>query len=77
MFPGADDLALNLSILKDDLRDDFYFAVGDRDAVETLVNKKRFYQVLKKHKIRIPSLIFREILLTLSGLLLKFRILFS
>ena len=58
VFPGADDLALNLSILKDDLRDDFYFAVGDRDAVETLVNKKRFYQVLKKHKIPHPFTYF-------------------
>jgi D-aspartate ligase len=58
VFPGADDLALNLSILKDDLPDDFYFVVGDRDAVETLVDKKRFYQVLKKHKIPHPFTYF-------------------
>ena len=58
VYPASDDLALNLSIIKDDLPDDFYFAVGERDAVETLVNKRRFYQVLKKNKVPHPVTFF-------------------
>jgi D-aspartate ligase len=58
VYPGSDLTALNLSRIKDDLSDDFYFAVGERDAVETLVNKRRFYQVLRRHKIPHPTTYF-------------------
>ncbi len=58
VYPASDDLALNLSIIKDDLPDDFCFVVGERDAVETLVNKRRFYQVLKKNKVPHPVTYF-------------------
>jgi predicted ATP-grasp superfamily ATP-dependent carboligase len=58
VYPGSDDLALNLSIIKDDIPDDFCFVVGDKDAVETLINKRKFYQVLKKHKIPHPVTYF-------------------
>lgn len=58
VYPGSDDLALNLSIIKDDIPDDFCFVIGERDAVETLINKRKFYQVLKKHKIPHPTTYF-------------------
>jgi D-aspartate ligase len=58
VYPGSDELALNLSIIKDDIPDDFCFVVGDKDAVETLINKRKFYQVLKKHKIPHPFTYF-------------------
>jgi D-aspartate ligase len=58
VYPSSDDLALNLSIIKDDVPDDFCFVIGKRDAVETLVNKRKFYQVLKKHKIPYPTTFF-------------------
>ena len=58
VYPSSDDLALNLSIIRDDVPDDFYFVIGKRDAVETLVNKRKFYQMLQKHKIPHPTTYF-------------------
>ncbi|MEM2292951.1 MAG: hypothetical protein QXX41_06705 [Nitrososphaerota archaeon] len=49
---------LNLSLIKDNLRDDFYFVVGDREATETLVNKLKFYHALEKSKIEFPKTFF-------------------
>jgi D-aspartate ligase len=60
VYPVSDELALNLSIIKDDLPDDFCFAVGDRHAVETLINKRKFYQLLSKNKIAYPVTYFPD-----------------
>jgi D-aspartate ligase len=58
VYPSTDELALNLSILKDELPDDYEFVVGKKNAVETIVNKKKFYQELKKTKIPFPTTYF-------------------
>jgi predicted ATP-grasp superfamily ATP-dependent carboligase len=58
VYPISDELALNLSLIKDDLPDDFCFVVGERDAMETLINKRRFYRVLEKNKIPHPVTYF-------------------
>jgi D-aspartate ligase len=58
VYPSSDDVALNLSKIKEDIIDDFYFVIGERDAMETLINKRKFYHVLKKHKIPHPITYF-------------------
>lgn len=60
VYPVSDELALNLSIIKDDLSDDFCFAVGERHAMETLINKRKFYQLLRKSKMAYPITYFPE-----------------
>ena len=60
VYPVSDELALNLSIIKDDLPDDFCFAVGERRAMETLINKRKFYQLLSKNKIAYPITYFPD-----------------
>ncbi len=58
VYPGTDDLALSLSRIKEEIPDDFHFAVGKKNIVETLVNKKKFYQTLKKNNIQHPTTFF-------------------
>ncbi|MHA2002810.1 MAG: carboxylate--amine ligase [Candidatus Thorarchaeota archaeon] len=60
VYPTSDLDALNLAQLKDELRDDYYFAVGNEDAVRTLVDKRRFYKVLSKNNIAHPKTYFPE-----------------
>lgn len=60
VYPITDMDALNLSIVKDELRDDYYFVVGERKACETLVNKRKFYQTLSKTSIKYPATFFPQ-----------------
>ncbi|MGD8546045.1 MAG: hypothetical protein PVH12_07715, partial [Candidatus Bathyarchaeota archaeon] len=46
IYPTSDLDALNLSVLKEDLKDDYCFVVGDKEPVELLVNKTKFYKAL-------------------------------
>jgi D-aspartate ligase len=46
VYPTSDMDALTLAELKNELPDDYYFVVGDKEPVETLVNKKKFYRTL-------------------------------
>lgn len=58
VYPTSDLDALNLSELKDDLVDDFSFVVGDKESVETLVNKSKFYRMLTRDRISYPATYF-------------------
>jgi predicted ATP-grasp superfamily ATP-dependent carboligase len=58
VYPITDLDALNLSKAKDLLKDDFYLVVGDRDAVETFVDKQKFYKALSKTNIKYPATYF-------------------
>jgi predicted ATP-grasp superfamily ATP-dependent carboligase len=49
---------LSLSMIKGELRDDFYFVVSEREATETLVNKRKFYQALDENNIEHPKTFF-------------------
>lgn len=60
VFPTSDLDALNLSELKDDLPDDYYFVVGDKEPVEILVNKSKFYKALDRNGINYPLTYFPE-----------------
>jgi len=56
IFPGSDLFCLNLSYLKDkkEMGNSYYAIVPSKEIVEILVNKKKFYQSLDKHKILHP-----------------------
>lgn len=58
VYPGTDDLALCLSRIKEEIPDDFHFVVGQKNTIETLVNKKLFYQTLKKNSVQHPTTFF-------------------
>ena len=58
VYPGTDDLVLSLSRIKEEIPDDFHFVVGKKNSAETLVNKKLFYQMLKKKNIQHPTTFF-------------------
>ena len=60
VFSGSDIFCLNLSSLKDEMVDDFHFVLPSKEIVETLVNKKKFYQSLDKHMIPHPTTYFPE-----------------
>jgi predicted ATP-grasp superfamily ATP-dependent carboligase len=60
VYPTSDLDALNLSIQKESLADDFYFVVGNKQAVEILVNKKKFYKLLSQSGINYPNTYFPE-----------------
>ena len=60
VYPTSDLDALNLAKLKDELRDDYHFVVGNEEAVKTLVDKKRFYNALSKNNIAHPQTYFPE-----------------
>ena len=55
VYPTSDLAAINLSELKEELPDDYFFVVGDKEAVRTLINKKDFYEVLSKLGIEIKG----------------------
>jgi len=55
VYPTSDMDALNLAELKNELSDDYFFVVGDKEPVETLVNKKKFYRVLSNAGIAYPQ----------------------
>jgi predicted ATP-grasp superfamily ATP-dependent carboligase len=44
VYPTSDMDALTLAELKNELPDNYYFVVGDKEPVETLVNKKKILQ---------------------------------
>jgi predicted ATP-grasp superfamily ATP-dependent carboligase len=54
VYPLSDMDALNLSRIKDDLPDDYFFVVGGKRAVETLINKRRFYHALDENNVEHP-----------------------
>jgi predicted ATP-grasp superfamily ATP-dependent carboligase len=62
IFSGSDIFCLNLSSLKDEIVNDFHFVLPSKEIVETLVNKKKFYQSLDKHMIPHPITYFPKCL---------------
>jgi D-aspartate ligase len=58
VFSGSDTFCLDLSSLRDEMVDDFHFVLPSREIVETLVNKKKFYQSLDKRMIPHPITYF-------------------
>jgi predicted ATP-grasp superfamily ATP-dependent carboligase len=58
IYPTSDLDALNLSVLKEDLKDDYCFVVGNKEPVELLVNKTKFYKALDRNKISHPTTYF-------------------
>jgi D-aspartate ligase len=58
VYPVTDIDALNLSIIKDEVKDDYHLMVGDREPTETLVNKSKFYHALEKNHIEYPKTYF-------------------
>jgi len=48
VYPTSDLDALNLAELKEELPDNYHFVVGDKEPVEILVNKSRFYKALDR-----------------------------
>jgi len=58
IFSGSDIFCLDLSSLKDEIVGDFHFVLPSKEIVETLVNKKKFYQSLDKHMIPHPTTYF-------------------
>jgi D-aspartate ligase len=62
IFSGSDIFCLNLSSLKDEIVNDFHFVLPSKEIVETLVNKKKFYQSLDKYMIPHPITYFPKCL---------------
>jgi D-aspartate ligase len=60
VYPTSDLGALNLAHVKDELPDDYHFVVGDKEPVETLVNKRKFYKALDRNGIDYPVTVFPE-----------------
>jgi len=60
VYPTSDLDALNLSELKEELHDDYHFVVGDREPIEILVNKSKFYKMLELNGIDYPITYFAE-----------------
>lgn len=60
VYPTSDLNALNLSQLKYELPDDYHFVVGDKESVEILVNKVKFYKALQHSRIDHPITYFPE-----------------
>ena len=60
IFPGSDIFCINLSSLKNEIGDNFHFVLAKKEIVETLVNKKKFYQSLQKRMIPHPITYFPE-----------------
>ena len=60
VYPGSDLAALNLSEIKYNITDNFRFVVGDKEPLEILVNKSKFYKMLDRNKINHPITFFPE-----------------
>lgn len=58
VYPTTDLAALYLSKLKNELRDDYHFVVGNQEATEILVEKEKFYQQLEKKHMTYPITFF-------------------
>ncbi|MCW3975846.1 MAG: hypothetical protein NWE86_06360 [Candidatus Bathyarchaeota archaeon] len=58
VYPFTDSNTLILSEIKDELPDNYYYVVGDKEAVETLVKKDKFYQTLQHSRINYPLTYF-------------------
>jgi predicted ATP-grasp superfamily ATP-dependent carboligase len=59
LFPATDSFALNLSDLVDEIGG-YYLPAPPREVIETLIEKKRFYQSLTKGKVPHPTTYFLE-----------------
>jgi predicted ATP-grasp superfamily ATP-dependent carboligase len=60
VFPTCDFYSLNLAQIRDELKEDYYCVVGDKESVATLVKKKEFYKTLAENKIPHPTTYFPE-----------------
>lgn len=64
VFPGGDNCCLALASIMDRLaietREGFHFVMPTKEILETLLNKRRFYHSLSKHKISYPPTYFPE-----------------
>lgn len=58
VYPFTDPNTQILSEIKDELPDNYYYVVGDKEAVEILVKKDRFYQTLQNSRINYPLTYF-------------------
>jgi len=58
VYAATDLAALFLSKLKNEVRDDYHFVVGDPEATEILVDKEKFYQQLEKNHVAYPTTFF-------------------
>lgn len=61
LFPGSDLFCISLSRLKDEVSSELsgkYIFFGSTEAVETLVNKKKFYQSLDNYNVPYPITYF-------------------
>jgi D-aspartate ligase len=58
VYAATDLAALFLSKLKDEVRDDYHFVVGNREATEILVDKEKFYHQLEKNHVNYPLTFF-------------------
>jgi predicted ATP-grasp superfamily ATP-dependent carboligase len=55
VYPTSDLDALNLSMIKEQVKDDFYIIAGNKEIVEILVNKSKFYEVISKNNLNYPD----------------------
>jgi D-aspartate ligase len=60
IFSASDIACLNLSSLKDEMVGNLHLIIPSKEVIETLVNKKKFYQSLDKHMIPHPKTYFPE-----------------
>lgn len=60
VYATSDLTTLHLARLKEELPDDFHFVVGDKEAVEILVVKSKFYKALAKAGMDYPITYFPE-----------------
>lgn len=55
MFTDEDSAVLAISRNRDRLKNYYYFMLPDRDIVEVIQNKKKFYQEASKHGLPVPA----------------------
>ena len=59
LFPVSDSMAIHLSNLRNEL-ENYILTVSKKDILETLINKKRFYETLTKQEVPHPITIYVE-----------------
>jgi len=60
VYPTSDLDALYLSKLKDEMPQDYHFVVGDKETVEILVDKSKFYKTLERNHVNYPVTYFPQ-----------------
>jgi len=61
LFPLSDVSILNVSSLVDELSDYYLITISDRNVLETLIKKKRFYHSLSKNGVPHPQTFFLDL----------------